>query len=239
MPMHDWTRVSAGTYHNFHVQWQTALTIALNSGALPEGYFAMVEQRAEGTIPDLVAIELPPPLVPATREGGLAVATAPPKTRFVARTEAHTYARRARRITVRDDLGKVVNVIEIVSPGNKDTDDALRSFTKKVAEFFRHGINIVVVDPFPPTPRDPEGIHKAIWDRIASDQFELPDDKPLIAAGYCAEAMTGYVEPFAVGDALPGVPLFLSGTHYVPCPLDASYQATWAVMPAPIRKLFE
>ena len=61
MSMHDWTRVSSGTCHNFHVQWQAALAVALNSGALPGGYFAMVEQRAAGPIPDVLAIELPPP----------------------------------------------------------------------------------------------------------------------------------------------------------------------------------
>lgn len=26
MPMHDWARVKAGTYHNFHVLWMSTLT---------------------------------------------------------------------------------------------------------------------------------------------------------------------------------------------------------------------
>lgn len=240
MPMHDWTRVSSGTYHNFHVQWQAALAIALNSGALPEGYFAMVEQRLDGPIPDVLAIEIPnAPSDPVNGSGGLAVATTPPKTRFVARTEAGVYAHRTKRVTVRDELGRVVTVIEIISPGNKDTPNSIRAFTTKMAELMYHGVNLIVVDPFPPSARDPQGMHKAIWDGIADAPFELPADKRLTAAGYCAETLTGYVEPFAVGDAVPDVPLFVSGERYVPCPLEASYQATWAVMPPPIRRLVE
>jgi hypothetical protein len=155
------------------------------------------------------------------------------------KTEAAVYARKARRITVRDELGKVVTIIEIISPGNKDTENSIRSFSKKMAEFLLHGVNLVVVDVFPPSDRDPQGIHKAIWDAIHEEPFGLPPDKKLTAAGYCAEELAGYIEPFAVGDAVPDVPLFLQGDTYVPCPLEASYQATWAVMPPPIKRLLE
>lgn len=239
MPVHDWTKVASGTFHNFHCRWQSALCDALNAGSLPAGYFAMMEQRAGGPVPDVLAIQLPPPETPRPNGGGsVAVAKAPPKARFVVTTEPAIYARKARRITVRDELGEVVTVIEIVSPGNKDTENSINSFSKKMAEFLLHGINLVVVDLIPPSDRDPQGIHKAIWDAIHEEPFELPADKRLTAAGYCAEDLTGYIEPFAVGDAIPDVPLFLRG-DYVPCPLEASYQATWAVMPAPIRKLLE
>jgi hypothetical protein len=44
-----------------------------------------------------------------------------------------------------------------------------------------------------------------------------------------------YVEPVAVGDALPDMPLFLTPDRYVPCPLEAAYQATWAVFPPALR----
>ena len=32
MPLHDWARVSAGTYHDFHNSWITHLKEALNAG---------------------------------------------------------------------------------------------------------------------------------------------------------------------------------------------------------------
>ncbi|MDB5313533.1 MAG: hypothetical protein JWO38_7735 [Gemmataceae bacterium] len=242
MPIHDWARVSPGTFHNFHYRWLAALCDALNAGGLPDGYFAMAEQRAGGPIPDILTLHLPPPPGGATNghTTGPAVATAPPQTRFVVRSEVLEYARRANRITIRDDLGQVVAVIEVVSPGNKDSRNAIRAFVGKIGELVDHGIHLVVVDLFPPGPRDPQGIHKAIWDEIGPDQpFDLPKDKPLTVAAYEAESVTAYVEPVAVGDVLPGIPLFLTRRQHVRCPLEASYQAAWGVMPAPIRRLFD
>ena len=44
-----------------------------------------------------------------------------------------------------------------------------------------------------------------------------------------------YVENVAVGDPLPGMPIFLTPDHYVPCPLEASYQVTWGVFPGALK----
>jgi hypothetical protein len=46
MPMHNWKRVPATIYHHFHQQWTVAVCNALNSGMLPDGYSALVEQYA-------------------------------------------------------------------------------------------------------------------------------------------------------------------------------------------------
>jgi len=40
MPMHDWTRVSAGTFHDFHCSWIAELKKTLNGGLLPPDYYA-------------------------------------------------------------------------------------------------------------------------------------------------------------------------------------------------------
>jgi len=82
----------------------------------------------------------------------------------------------------RHRLGKVVAVVEVVSPGNKSGRNALRSFVEKTEEILRQGINLLVVDLFPPSPRDPEGIHKAIGDEICEEPFALPPDKLLTVA---------------------------------------------------------
>ena len=46
MPVHDWTRVEAGTFHDFHHSWIEELKRALNAGLLPLAYYAQAEQRA-------------------------------------------------------------------------------------------------------------------------------------------------------------------------------------------------
>lgn len=235
MPIHDWTRVRANRFHHFHQTWTTNLAASLNAGRLPPGFFAMAEQIIGGPETDVVALELTPPAgIPSSV--GLAVEAAPPKVRFVCRSEAATYAQKANRITVRHPDGGVVAVIELVSPGNKDSRHAIRAFARKAVELLRNGIHLLIVDLFPPNPRNPLGIHKVIWDRIRDEPFELPPDKPLTLAAYTAGAeVVAYVQTVAVGDVLPDMPIFLTPGNYVPCPLDATYQATWSVFPAVLK----
>ena len=61
-----------------------------------------------------------------------------------------------------------------MSPGNKDSRNAIRTFVEKAADILNQGVNLLVVDLFPPTPRDPQGIHKAIWDEFGDEPFEAP-----------------------------------------------------------------
>jgi hypothetical protein len=235
MPIHDWTRVRANRFHDFHQSWTIAIRNALNAGQLPPGYFAMIEQRAGRTEADVITLDLNPP-AGGVSTGGLAITAAPPKTRFVTRSETALYARKANQITVRHPDGDVVAVIEIVSPGNKDSRHAIRAFARKAVEFLHAGVHLLIVDLFPPGRRDSQGIHKVIWDRIRDEPFQLPPDKPLTLAAYAVDTeIVAYVEPFAVGDVLPDMPIFLTGDRYVPCPLEATYQTAWSQFPAPLK----
>ena len=48
-----------------------------------------------------------------------------------------------------------------------------------------------------------------------------------------------YVEPVAVGDALPSLPIFLDRGTYVPAPLESSYQTTWSKCPAVVKEVVQ
>jgi hypothetical protein len=238
MPMHDWTRVKAGTFHNFHVLWTSTLTNRLNTGLLPPGFFAMAEQIVG--LPEADVVTLQAVVAPESQHGGLGVVIARPKTTFVIPVEAERYTRKANRIAVRHELGDVVAVIEVVSPGNKDGKHAFRTFLEKAADLVRQGVNLLIVDPFPPGPRDPQGVHKAIWDEFTDQPFELPPGKPLTLVSYqAAPTKTAYVEPIAVGDRLPDMPLFLCGEFFVNVPLEETYQTTWDALPAALRNPLE
>jgi hypothetical protein len=235
MPIHDWTRVRPNRFHDFHQTWTVALNDALNSTLRPSGHFAMIESKTHRPEPDVVTLELNPSAAEMS-EAGIVIAEVPPKVSFVTRFEADSYARKANRITVRHPDGDVVAVIEIVSPGNKDSRHAIRAFARKAVAFLQAGIHLLIVDLFPPSRRDPQGIHKVIWDRIHDEPFQLPPDKPLTAAAYTAGTETvAYVEPLAVGDPLPDMPIFLTTDRYVPCPLEATYQTAWSQFPAPLK----
>src|SRR5437867_4012882 len=48
MPVHDWTRVDAGIFHDFHLGWIAEIGRALNRGFLPPDHYALAEQSASG-----------------------------------------------------------------------------------------------------------------------------------------------------------------------------------------------
>ena len=239
MPMHDWTRVKAGTYHNFHVLWMSSITNQLNAGLLPPDFFAMAEQIIGRPETDVVTLQTNAGLRPSPgRNGGVAVVSVKPRTRFVFPLDAERYALKANRIVIRHELGEVVAVIEIVSPGNKDRRRSLQTFVAKAIDLIQQQVNLLIVDPFPPGKLDPQGIHGAIVDEFTGQSFELPPDKPLTLASYQVEpSMTAYVETIAVAERLPDMPLFLFGDHYIYVPLEETYQTTWNVLPGAIQNL--
>jgi len=240
MPIHDWTRVPTGLFHQFHQDWSIEMARALNRGRLPKGLSALVEQRAGLRESDVLAIERTNGSLGAAATGGGVATAAPPVTRIIRRTTKEIYAGRANRIVVRHHLGRIVAVIEIVSPGNKESRAALRDFVEKTIDFLRAGIHVLIIDLFPPTPRDPFGIHKAIWDEIEEEDFTFPEGKDRILASYETGAVrVAYVEPVGVGDELPDMPLFLTNGLHIPVPLEPTYRAAWDASPEELRRAVE
>jgi hypothetical protein len=242
MPIHDWTRVDAGLFHHFHQDWTIEMCRSLNGGRLPPGFTALTDQQTTGPIPDVLTLHrLPKQPAPRETAGGVAVAAAPPQARFVDVIEEDTYARRANRIRIQHRHGRIVAVIEIVSPGNKNARTALAAFVRKAADLIWQGMHLLVVDLFPPSDRDPQGIHKAIWDELGGHPFDRPPDKPLTVAAYRAvPTKTAYVEPLAVGDALPpAMPIFLTEDDYILAPLEETYRASWAAYPGEFKEMVE
>jgi hypothetical protein len=95
MPVHEWTKVDAGLFHDFHQRWTVSLCDALNDARLPHDFFALIEQSIRGPVPDLLTLKLAPSEDEGSEHGrGSAVVTAPPRTRFSHRTEAQGYLKR-------------------------------------------------------------------------------------------------------------------------------------------------
>ena len=122
MPIHDWTRVEAGIFHDFHATWIPIIKHALNK-VLPRDYYALSEQIAGGLGPDVLTLQAPagtPSGLPSS-PGGVAVAERPPRAKVHLTTNLDPYAAKARTVTIRHASDhRVVAVIEIVSPGNKN-----------------------------------------------------------------------------------------------------------------------
>jgi hypothetical protein len=107
MPIHDWSEVPTGLFHDFHQSWSIRIKDALNSGRLPKGVAALVEQRAGPKESDDLAIGARPRLhLGEELEGGIAMLPSP-VTRIVRRTTNEIYASRANRIAVKHHLGRL------------------------------------------------------------------------------------------------------------------------------------
>src|SRR5207248_2422560 len=145
-------------------------------------YYAMSEQITGSLGPDVLTLNLPVQgsLSAEPAPDGIALATAPPKVRFRARTEVDIYARKAKAVVIHHRSGhRVIAMVELVSPGNKSSQTELSAFVQKADQALLAGVHLLIVDLFPPTRRDPHGIHRAIWGDDREGDFALPDDKPL------------------------------------------------------------
>jgi len=239
MPLHDWSLVPAGLFHDFHQGWSIRITDALNTGLLPRGLSALVEQRSGPFAGDVLAIEERTNAFPEGLDGSVGTMDRP-ATRIIRRTANEFYSQRANRIVVRHHLGRIIAVIEIISPANKDSRAGMREFVNKVIDFLRAGIHVLVIDLFPPTSRDPQGLHKVIWDEILEEDFSFPPGQDRVLASYqVGDERAAYVETVGVGDPLPNMPLFLAGELYVWVPLEVTYQASWNVSSEGLRLAVE
>lgn len=247
MPVHDWTLVEAGIFHAFHTAWVGLIQQELNAGLLPQGYYALAEQHMGRPVADVLTLHAsePPPslpreLPPAT--GGLLVAEAPPRTRRKHIVEAAALERR-RSLAIRHVSGhRLVAILEIVSPANKDRGEHIEEFTDKVAGCLARGVHVLLVDLFPPGPHDPAGLHGAVLQRLenSDELYDLPADEPLTLAAYAAgPRVEVYTEHLAVGTQLREMPLFLRPDRYVNAPLESTYQSAYRGMPSFWRGVLE
>src|SRR5438045_563150 len=111
MPIHDWTRVDAGIFHDFHHAWIEEIKRSLNAGLLPDDYYALAEQHAAGFGPDVLTLEerrngdadAGPQTIASP--SGTGVVLAPPKVRLTAETDMAFYRRKQNTVTVRHVSG--------------------------------------------------------------------------------------------------------------------------------------
>lgn len=247
MPVHDWTRVEAGIFHAFHTTWVAEIQNALNAGVLPEGFYALAEQHTGRGIADVLTLQASPTssesLSYGPAAGGTAVAEAPPKVRRRQTVAQPGLLAGRRTLTIRHVSGhRLVALLEIVSPANKDRGEHVQALAQKVAEALDSGIHVLLADLFPPGPHDPCGMHGVIRSLLEDSDalYDLPPDEPLTLASYAAGTEVEiYLEHLAPGAPLAEMPLFLSPDRYVGAPLESTYAAAYRGMPSFWRGVLE
>ena len=125
---------------------------------------------------------------------------------------------------------QLVAAVELVSPGNKDAPDTRAAFAMKVASYLHEGVSVLVVDVV--TARRANLHDEIVRVMGMPDDLRMPPDPPLYAASYRPVIRDGrpeidvWVNPFAVGDPLPTMPLRLIADYFVPVELEATYMET-------------
>ncbi|HJT31793.1 MAG TPA: DUF4058 family protein [Pirellulales bacterium] len=242
MAVHDWNRVKAGTFHDFHGSWIVHLKETLNAGLLPDGYYALSEQHADRAIADVLTLEEDDARRFTVESGAVAVAETPPRvSQKMVASENAAYRSLRRTLAIRhSSQHRLVAAIELLSPANKDRSQNVQDFVEKVLAMLRAGCHLLVIDLLPPGPHDPHGVHGAIWEYFDPQDYEPPAGKPLTLAAYQAGEMPeAYLEPTAVGSDLPSMPLFLQAGWYVDVPLETTYQMAYRGVPAYWRRVLE
>ena len=247
MPAHNWKRVRSGTFHAFHTAWIGELQKALNGGLLPKDYYVLAEQVAGEAGPDVLALHSPDgdsEMLPDShwQPGGLALAEAPPKVALRSEAdESLLYSLKRQTLVIRHASGdEVVAMIMILSPGNKFSGAEVDQLVHEAMSALRQGVNLLILDLFPPSKTNPQGIHRELWQHFNAEEFQQPADKPLTLAAYSAGVTpVAYVEPIAVGQDLPEMPLFLSLDRYINVPLEPTYRSAYEGVPERWRRVIE
>jgi hypothetical protein len=250
MPVHDWTRIFDGAFHDFHQAWVFSIKSELNHGLLPPGYYASMEQVVSGPNADVVTLDqwqpADGPAVPPQQNSssGLAVVERPPKARFQYEADRKQYASKADQVVVRHvSEHRIIAVIEVISPGNKNNRRALDALRRKINLLLDERIHLLLIDIVPPGPVDPDGLPVAL---SVTDPEEVPvvtEAEPFsLLSVCCAEAgdlLRGFAELVGLNQPLPEMPLFLSEDHYINVPLESTYLRAWDELPQPWRDIVQ
>jgi len=213
----------------FHGRWAAAIADALNE-RLPSEYFAEFQvtlgTRVEVDVATFTENGAP---APAPADGaGTAVQTevwAPPQpvavmpAIFPDAFEVQVFSGAAGPI--------LVAAIELVSPGNKDRDDARRAFAAKCAAYLQRGIGLIVVDIV--TNRH-ANLHDELMALLGhADGFIFPEPTALYATAYRPahrqerNEIDLWREPLALAQPLPLLPLAVRGLGTLPIDFEGTY----------------
>jgi hypothetical protein len=249
MPAHDWTRVDDGVFHAFHTVWLTAINHALNGGILPSGYYSLPEQHVGRFVTDVLTLHSPPsfaaPAASSPQPGASSatlLAEAPPQVRWRQTIPAEALSRR-RSLAIRHVSGhRLVALLEIVSPANKDRPEHVEEFAAKVESAIDQGVHVLFLDLFAPGKHDPGGMHGAVLSRLhpSATPPTAPSNEPLAFVSYAAgPTVETHIERAAFGAELPTMPLFLTPEKFINVPLEATYRAAYGDTPPFWRELLE
>jgi Protein of unknown function (DUF4058) len=214
-------------WQSFYHRWANSIANTLDR-TLPERFFARVEVNLGRDAGADVTEEELHELTGLNGSGGTAVQTySPPRQTVIPANypdESSVQIRDSRR------GARLVAVIELVSPANKDRPDRRRAFAVKSLAYLQNGVGLVVIDV---VTESHFNLHNEMMQVLDVDpSFLLVDDPPIYVVGYQPEEdeaqsqIVAWPRVLEIGAPLPEVPLYLRGTGCVSLDLEGTYMET-------------
>ena len=216
----------ARSWESFHSRWANSMADALNRD-LPARFVAEVQihlgnqveadvaefEQKEGTINE------------PGKNGGVAVQTWAPPMPSLTIPALYPDDLEVQVLDQRDDA-RLVGVVELLSPRNKDREESRIAFAAKCAAYLQRGIGLIILDIV--TSRQ-ANLHGELLHMLGQENGPPMGTPPLYAVAYRA-ARRGdsneidiWPETLAIGQRLPVLPLSLRGSGAVPLDLEATY----------------
>jgi hypothetical protein len=216
-------------WESFHSNWASRIADRLNDRWLSEEFLAEEFTSTERMEVDIATYHHPE-ANGATTDGSQTTALMPavwtPPTATATMPSVFPQHFEV-RVVSRVAGWNLVGAIELISPSNKDRPDERRAFATKCASLLHQGVSVVIID-FVTTRR--ANLHNEIVRLMQADaSLELPADTDQYAVAYRPVRREERAEidlwtaTFGVGDALPTLPLRLSGDLFVPIEFEESY----------------
>jgi hypothetical protein len=217
-------------WEGFHGWWAAAIAGRLNEQLLPPEYFAEFQVTVGTRIEVDVATFTEDAAPGSSRPNG-------PATAVQARAWAPPTPVAVIPALFPDDFQvqvfssvagpTLVAAIELVSPGNKDREDARRAFAAKCAAYLQRGIGLMIVDIVTSRHANLHDDLMTLLGHSAGSTFPTPTH--LYATAYRPahreerNEIDLWREPLALGQALPTLPLAVRGLGCLPIDLEGTY----------------
>jgi Protein of unknown function (DUF4058) len=234
MPLHDHFRPPISDFlpwESLHANWAMRIADRLNRRWLPE-FFQALEHIHVGTNLEIdVATFERPMRSPLGAANGPATATAEPQLWSPpepAATVPAVFLESFEVLVFNTEGGrKLVGAVEIISPRNKDREEARRAFAIKCASYLHQGISLVIMDTVTTRRAALHDDIMALLDRggtavprPAAELYSLAY-RPVLRKDEAGIDL--WFAPVAVGSPLPTMPLRVFGDLFVPIEFEAAY----------------
>jgi hypothetical protein len=225
-------------WEGFHSAWVNTIVRRLNTHWLSPRYRSAPQVHLGMFVEaDVATFEEETPVADlAGSNGGVATAVWAPARPAIS-IAVDLPAQDVFEVRIHDDRqGRLVAVVELASPGNKDRAESRQAFAVKCAAYLQQQVSLVVVD--------------VVTDRLANLHAELRklsqlpalvdlDAMHLYAVAYRTMKdkdgwrLDLWPEQLALGTPLPTIPLWLASNLAVPLELELTYEETCQVLRIP------